>query len=182
MKRCPKGHQYPDKLNECPVCEKDNELQTVFAYASDNRTDTVIPSALSPAPESINVVPEQPVNQAPDISKTVILDRKQLSEKNILTGWLIELDFEDLPVNSYQIFNQRITIGRKSNNDIVLHDDSVSGNHCLIEFQNNKYVIHDNNSANGIIIDNKPIKSHTLQEDQIILIGRSKFKIKYLNS
>lgn len=181
MKRCPKGHQYPDKLKECPVCEKDNELQTVFVQGYDKHSDTVIPSDSTPATESINMVSQQPVYE-PDIDKTVILDRRNLPQKNILTGWLIELDYEDIPVNSYQIFNKRITIGRQSGNDVVLNDNSVSGNHCSIEFQKNKYIIHDNNSANGIIIDNKVVKSQMLEEDQVIILGRSKFKIKYLNS
>ncbi len=191
MKQCPKGHRYPDKLPECPVCAKDSELQTVFAYRSELIPDAEkieSSSALSAEDKTSVMVKKEitpPVSEKrtdSNIHKTVILDRKHLLKKKaVLVGWLIELDAEDIPVKSYEIYDKKISIGRYPDNDIVINDDAVSGFHCSADFQNNKILITDEGSANGTIVDEKEISSQILDEKNIILLGRSKFKIQYLH-
>jgi pSer/pThr/pTyr-binding forkhead associated (FHA) protein len=171
MNQCPNGHRFPDSLMECPVCARDNELKTVFAGS----VAAVFPVRSPPPPTIPFPLPERDS----DVSKTVILGASSSVPKINLVGWLVLLDIDGIPTNSYKLFNRKMTIGRARTNDIVLSDDAVSGIHCSIEVQNGKFVINDNGSSNKTIVDGIPVTSCTLEEQATIELGRSHFKIKY---
>lgn len=172
MKKCSNGHRFPDGLPGCPVCARDNELKTMYADSAG-----VALPANSPAPPPIHPFPF--TNHDLDLSKTVLLRASSSVSKINLVGWLVFLDLEGLPTNSYQLFNRRMTIGRARTNDIVLSDDTVSGFHCSIEIQNEKFVINDNGASNKTIVDGNPVTSCILDEHATIQLGTSHFKIKY---
>lgn len=68
-----------------------------------------------------------------------------------------------------------ITIGRVSNSDIVLPHISVSKCHARITFENGSYYIYDNNSTNGVIVNNMRLHGkRRLQEKDVIVITNSK--------
>jgi len=178
VNKCPNGHRFPDGLPECPVCARDNELKTMYAGSAAN-VSSVRSSAPSPIPPlSIPTHESSPAHES-DLSKTVILGARSSGSKGNLVGWLILIDLEGLPTNSYQLFNRRMAIGRARTNDIVLSDDAISGSHCSIEVQNGKFVINDNGAANKTIVDTIPVTSCILEEHATIQLGRSHFKIKY---
>jgi pSer/pThr/pTyr-binding forkhead associated (FHA) protein len=170
MNQCPNGHRFPDSLMECPVCARDNELKTVYAGSVAAIFPVCSPSSplLFPNPGS-----------DPDVSKTVILGVNSSAQKINLAGWLVLLDIDGIPIDSYKLFNRKMTIGRNRTNDIVISDDAVSGTHCTIEVQNGKFVINDNGSSNKTLVDGIPVTSCTLEEQASIELGRSHFKIKY---
>lgn len=171
MNQCPNGHRFPDGLMECPVCARDNELKTVFAGSAA----AVFPSR-SPVPTTIPFpLPERNLS----VSKTVILGASSSAPKINLAGWLILLDTNGIPTNSYNLFNRKTTIGRARTNDIILSDDAVSGTHCSIEVQNGKFVISDSGSSNKTIVDGIPVMSCTLEEQATIELGRYHYRIKY---
>lgn len=60
---------------------------------------------------------------------------------------------------------QRTTIGRAENNTIQLKDLRASKVHAEIVFKSGNYVIFDLNSNNGIIINNKLIRSHKVLQN-----------------
>ena len=49
--------------------------------------------------------------------------------------------------------NTEITIGRGSENDLVLPDGNVSTQHAKVSFRDGKFVIADNNSTNGVYVN-----------------------------
>jgi len=171
MKQCSKGHRFPDSLTDCPVCAKDNELKTVFAAS----TATVSPVRSQNSPP-IAPLPEHTA----DLSKTVFLGPGGSIPTIQLAGWLVLLNADGIPIDSYKLFNRRMTIGRSGANDIVLTDDAVSAVHCAIEFENGKFVVQDNGSSNKTIVDGNPIDSTPLEETSTLKLGRNHFKIKYL--
>ncbi len=69
-----------------------------------------------------------------------------------------------------------ITIGRSSQNRILLQDDSVSRNHCRIEKQGSNYVLTDMGSTNGTHINERPIQEAELQRGDQIKVGSTIFK------
>jgi pSer/pThr/pTyr-binding forkhead associated (FHA) protein len=71
---------------------------------------------------------------------------------------------------------ERITIGRRQNNDIVIDNLSVSGLHATIVTIGKDAFLEDANSTNGTLVNLKPIRKHLLNEDDVIEIGRHKFK------
>ena len=172
MNQCPNGHRFPDGLMECPVCARDNELKTVFAGS----ISAVFP-VRSPPPFTIPLpLPERDSN----VSKTIILGASFPAPKIHLLGWIVLLDIDGIPINSYKLFNRKMTIGRARTNDIVLSDDAVSAIHCSIEVQNGKFVINDSESSNKTIVDGTPVTSCILEEQSTIELGRTHFKIKYV--
>ncbi len=55
------------------------------------------------------------------------------------------------------------TIGRADDNDIVLHGSHVSKHHASIKKQNDRFVLVDNDSANGVFVGGRRIDQHSLR-------------------
>ena len=68
-----------------------------------------------------------------------------------------------------------IRIGRNPDNDIVIHDKSVSGRHALLEFHKNSYILTDLQSTNGTFINGKKIKTKKLKGEHRIKLGAAEF-------
>ena len=60
--------------------------------------------------------------------------------------------------------NQRLSVGRRPNNDIVVDHATVSSVHCFItvDFQGTVQV-EDNNSSNGTYVNAQPVQSATIR-------------------
>jgi len=68
-----------------------------------------------------------------------------------------------------------ITVGRTSENDVVIPEYSVSRKHCFIAAINGDYRITDWGSANGTLVNEKDIGKmtpHPLQGGEILTLGR----------
>ncbi|MCG6968812.1 MAG: FHA domain-containing protein [Gammaproteobacteria bacterium] len=74
-------------------------------------------------------------------------------------------------------------IGRSSDNEIVIADDSVSGHHARITRQKaegdqteEEFVLEDLSSTNATYVNNKEVTSHPLKDGDIIRLGRTRLK------
>lgn len=87
-------------------------------------------------------------------------------------------DNATLKVGSVIPIRDVATIGRRSNNTIVLSDQYVSGAHAKIMVQNNALVLEDLGSTNGTFLNGEKIngKVKLFAQDQIT-IGTSVFKV-----
>lgn len=72
----------------------------------------------------------------------------------------------------------RITIGRGSQNDIVLEDLAISGHHAAIVSTENDSYLEDLNSTNGTQVNGQPVRKHFLQDEDVI--GLARYRIRYL--
>ena len=71
-------------------------------------------------------------------------------------------------------FPDRITIGRTSNNDIVIVDSSVSRFHAYVRQDKGTWVVADAGSKNGSWVDSRPLeprKERPLRSMSIVRIG-----------
>ena len=69
-----------------------------------------------------------------------------------------------------------LTIGRSSENNIILFDDKVSGKHASLTFTDKEeYYIQDFNSTNGTHVNGNKIgnEPYQLMSKDIVKIGRS---------
>ncbi|MGI9293390.1 MAG: FHA domain-containing protein [Pseudomonadales bacterium] len=66
-------------------------------------------------------------------------------------------------------------IGRGQDNDIVLSDSSVSKKHAQLAFNNDQWVITDLNSSNGVLINDQRVDDATLQNCDMVKLGRLEF-------
>jgi pSer/pThr/pTyr-binding forkhead associated (FHA) protein len=72
---------------------------------------------------------------------------------------------------------ERITIGRRPNNDIHVDNLAVSGEHAVVTTLLNDSFLEDMDSTNGTLVNGQPVKKHYLQDGDVIEIG--KFKLVY---
>lgn len=82
-------------------------------------------------------------------------------------------------LQEYALSKERMTIGRKAHNDIVIDNLAVSGEHAAIVTIQNDSFLEDLDSTNGVMVNGAATKKHFLQNSDVIEIG--KYKIKYLN-
>lgn len=87
-----------------------------------------------------------------------------------LDGVLIQ----ECPLNK-----DRITIGRKPDNDIVINNLAVSSQHAAIVTIGHDSFMEDLDSTNGLTVNGMHTKKHFLQNNDVIEIG--KYMLKYLN-
>lgn len=94
-------------------------------------------------------------------------------------GAKLILSMNGAVVQEYPLDKERITIGRKAHNAIVIDNLAVSGEHAAIVTILNDSFLEDLNSTNGLTVNGTVTKKHFLQNNDVIEIG--KYKLKYLN-
>ncbi len=84
----------------------------------------------------------------------------------------IIVKYEDNVIERIVSEKKRMTIGRTSDNDIVLENRGVSRRHAQIEFNDNAAVIIDNESLNGTFVNNRRVTEEVLRDNDQITIGK----------
>ena len=79
----------------------------------------------------------------------------------------------------YELNQERISIGRKPENDIQIDNLAVSGKHALIITILDDSFLEDLGSTNGTYVNGKLVKKHALKDGDVIAIG--KHELKYIN-
>lgn len=88
------------------------------------------------------------------------------------------LSLEGSVIREIPLNKDRVTIGRKPQNDIPIENLAVSGEHaCIVTILNDSF-LEDLGSTNGTLVNGNPIKKHILQNNDVIEIG--KYKMKYV--
>jgi pSer/pThr/pTyr-binding forkhead associated (FHA) protein len=65
-----------------------------------------------------------------------------------------------------------LTIGRKTDNDVVIDNMAVSSHHARIVMQGTSYLIEDTQSTNGTFLNEQKVMSAALKHNDQILIGQ----------
>ena len=79
----------------------------------------------------------------------------------------------------YQLDKERLSIGRKADNDIPIDSLAVSGKPALVITILDDSFLEDLESTNGSYVNGKLIKKHALKDGDVIAIG--KHEMKYVN-
>ena len=88
------------------------------------------------------------------------------------------LSLEGSVIREIHLDKERITIGRRPQNDIQIENLAVSGEHaCIVTILNDSF-LEDLGSTNGTLVNGNPIKKHILQNNDVVEIG--KYKMKYV--
>lgn len=73
---------------------------------------------------------------------------------------------------------REVTIGRRTDNTLVLEEDYVSGHHAKIYLRNNDCILEDLGSTNGTLLNGRRVeKREVLKSGDGIKIGNSIFKL-----
>lgn len=86
---------------------------------------------------------------------------------------IVRLCFKGKVLQEYALaVGQKLTIGRKPDNDIVIDNLAVSGHHAEIESLSASFILTDRDSTNGTFVNEKIKTSHVLRNNDIITIGK----------
>lgn len=89
------------------------------------------------------------------------------------------LSLEGSVIREVSLDKERVTIGRKPQNDIQIENLAVSSEHARIVTILNDSFLEDLGSTNGTLVNGNPIKKHILQNNDVIEIG--KYTLKFIN-
>ncbi len=87
---------------------------------------------------------------------------------------LITLD--GAQVGEIEIAKERITIGRRADNDIQLDHIAVSGQHAVVGTILNDSFLEDLGSTNGTLVNGSAVRKHFLRNGDLIEIGRHRLR------
>ena len=71
-----------------------------------------------------------------------------------------------------------LTIGRETDNMLIIPDPSVSRHHARIVFENGALVVYDLNSTNGVYVNEQRISKQSLRAGDIVRFGTARFRIE----
>jgi pSer/pThr/pTyr-binding forkhead associated (FHA) protein len=75
-----------------------------------------------------------------------------------------------------------IHIGRAASNDITLPHSSVSRSHALLEGQRDAWVVTDQHSANGVLVNGVRIEHAELKSGDVIGLGDIKLRFENMTT
>ncbi|MEJ6717090.1 MAG: pSer/pThr/pTyr-binding forkhead associated (FHA) protein [Akkermansiaceae bacterium] len=81
----------------------------------------------------------------------------------------------------FQIDRKKVTVGRASDNDIIIDCSSVSSLHCTMERVEGGYILRDRHSTNGITLDQDDMAVIDLRNDNEVRVGDVKFEYTLSN-
>ena len=92
-------------------------------------------------------------------------------------GWL---DMLDGNASRYPLQTTNIRIGRHRDNDICLHNDSISRRHAVLHFNadNRRFVITDLGGDNGVIVNKIKQQSHELNDGDLVELGEVRLRFR----
>ncbi len=100
------------------------------------------------------------------------------SAKLVCLDIMLDESLRDLDI---RLGVQDETIGRSDNNSIPIKYNKISRNHARITFENNKWVIEDLESANGVYINEQLIDKSAMGQGDIVVIGQIPFRFEIDN-
>jgi predicted component of type VI protein secretion system len=75
----------------------------------------------------------------------------------------------------FQLDRKKVSIGRSSDNDIIINCPSVSSLHCTMERMNGGYILRDRNSTNGLKLGEDEMAVIDLRNESEVRVGDVKF-------
>lgn len=88
------------------------------------------------------------------------------------------LSMDGLVLKEIPLNQERLSIGRKPQNDIQIDNLAISGEHAVVVTILADSFLEDLNSTNGTLVNGQPIKKHFLRNNDVIELG--KYKLKYM--
>jgi hypothetical protein len=193
FKTCINGHNYDaTKHKVCPFCPgKDantdyektlmdfKKTQALDEVANNQFAKTIInEETIDPQKTPTPGGPQHPFKRT-----SIVMDESKgspplaQSEKRKLVGWLVTFTHDEYG-QDFKLYVGKNKIGSGMNCDILLNDLSVSADHATILFRNNEFLIKDNFSTNGTIINGVISDEGKLIDGDELKVGNTIFKVK----
>jgi pSer/pThr/pTyr-binding forkhead associated (FHA) protein len=82
-----------------------------------------------------------------------------------------DIQSKEIPPTSFLVQTRQVRVGRHTDNDLVLHDTSVSRKHAILIRNNDAILVRDLGSKNGITINGHPLTQGLLRDQEILTLG-----------
>lgn len=83
-------------------------------------------------------------------------------------------------VKEVELVNPRTTLGRRPNNDIVIDNLTVSGEHAVLHLLDQSVEVQDLGSTNGTFVNGQPIERQMLRDGDQVIIG--KYEVRFADA
>jgi predicted component of type VI protein secretion system len=92
----------------------------------------------------------------------------------------VRLSLKGRPIKTYTFKQDAITVGRSPECDIALDNPSVSREHCKLEMTSRGYyAVEDLGSANGVFLNDQPVKREFLMNNDVVRVGKFSMWVSY---
>jgi hypothetical protein len=88
--------------------------------------------------------------------------------------FILEILDGDLAGTVVDVDKDKIKLGRKPGNDVVLRDEKASGTHAELALESGDYVLRDLASTNGTFMDGKRISEVVLSAGDVFQVGKTR--------
>ena len=85
---------------------------------------------------------------------------------------------EGTVVKEVDLEKSRTTLGRRPNNDIVIENLTVSGEHAVFHLQGQAVEVEDLHSTNGTFVNGQPVQRQALRDGDQVIIG--KYEVRFV--
>ncbi|MGB6100002.1 MAG: FHA domain-containing protein [Comamonas sp.] len=83
-------------------------------------------------------------------------------------------------VKEVELIKPRTTLGRRPNNDIIIDNLTVSGEHAVLHLRDQAVEIQDLGSTNGTFVNGQPVERQVLRDGDQIIIG--KYEVRFADA
>ena len=80
----------------------------------------------------------------------------------------------DNVVHKYFLYKDTVTIGRAPDNEVAIENLAVSRHHATITLEDGRYILEDNDSANGTHVNGVRVTKTEILDKDIITVGKHK--------
>ncbi|MGA8541139.1 MAG: FHA domain-containing protein [Terriglobales bacterium] len=88
----------------------------------------------------------------------------------------LSLKFYDNVLREVALNGGVVTIGRQPDNLLRIDNPIVSGHHARIFWENDEYVLEDNDSFNGTYLNNRSVSRAVLRDGDVVVIGKHRIE------
>jgi hypothetical protein len=88
----------------------------------------------------------------------------------------LQITLDGIQVGEVPVDKERITIGRRADNDIQLDHIAVSGQHAAVVTILNDSFLEDLGSTNGTMVNGGTVRKHFLRDGDLVEIGRHRMR------
>ncbi len=115
--------------------------------------------------------------QAEEAQRAEAVRLREAEAKKAETKPLAWLEMCDAQQTRHAVKIPNLKIGRGQHNDLVLRNDSVSGNHCVLNCtREGQWSVTDLNSGNGVLVNGERIVQAPLRHGDVIELGELKMR------
>lgn len=85
----------------------------------------------------------------------------------------------DDETEKFELKKLRTTIGRGNDNDILIPNLTISNHHATITNEGGVFYIEDNDSTNGVLVNDIKISKHEIKTTDIIRVGKASLHLTF---